>query len=216
MAIDNKVHANITILLSLLLFLILILPACSSTSAPTPTLDVTSTPITTTSPIILVEGRITLFAPDPPPEDVLWQAPTKIESFITWDYENAFLDLDTGELTNNEDADLYYWFSCGSMCFGHTFLINRARVSRIDNNEIAPGYFGCYRELQDVTLNPEGEFTGIYPGEGQFSCIMTNEGNLSQVKVDRVSFGIDGGSMTISFITWEINSQIVEDTTPTP
>ena len=119
------------------------------------------------------------------------------DSIVYWDIIGAFLDLDSGEKKNDERADLYYFYSCGSMCFDNFIEFEDSISRRVGAKE--PGYEDCYQDL----VKYGKDRLGMSGKEGQYTCFFTDEGRISRVRVDENR--TLGGEAEIELVitTWE-------------
>jgi hypothetical protein len=114
----------------------------------------------------------------------------------------ALIDLDTGA-TKSSRSDLEYEVSAGSMIFADLAPINGAWLKPLD--KVEPGYEGCLNVLDDFSNFDHVEFF-----RGQYICVLTNDGHMSQVKVESgMPLGPYVLAVQLSFITWR-------DLVPTP
>jgi len=119
------------------------------------------------------------------------------DSIVYWDIVGAFLDLDSGEKKNNYRAEIYFFYSCGSMCFDNILGFDNSISRRVGTNK--PGYEDCYQEL--VTYGKDR--LGMSVQEGQYTCFITNEGRISRVRVDENRTLGGEAEIELTVTTWE-------------
>lgn len=129
--------------------------------------------------------------------DIPKGTPRPTYSYVDFDQEDSFLDLDTGMQTNNGDADLYYFLSCGSRCYSN-FLFFQDTISVVAGFT-EPGYEGCKYGLFELGKDN----IGIWVREGYFTCLLTNEGRISQIRVNKYHFDQDQAVIELDVITWD-------------
>ena len=109
----------------------------------------------------------------------------------------AFLDLDSGKKHNDTRSEIYYAYSCGSMCWNTGEVIGEALSIRVGIEE--PGYEGCLKAF----LEKGTDRLGLRMAVGHYTCILTSEGRIAQVRVDEIASSGHEGDITVSFTTWE-------------
>ncbi len=109
----------------------------------------------------------------------------------------AFLDLDTGMIIPNLMADLYYFYDCGSMCMNNIHVIESEKSRKIGSEE--PGYLGCF----EVLVEPGGDGIAFSIIEENYSCILTNDGRLSQIYIKEYNSWGENGELVIEVKTWD-------------
>ena len=114
--------------------------------------------------------KVTLLSNHDPSHDVL-----SLEGKIDLDNKLAFFDFDKGERSTTASADIYLFVGCGSDCFNTVIAINDATsVHWFVGTEL--GYAGCRNALQGET-----NIYAVNIREGEYSCLLTNEGNFVQI-----------------------------------
>jgi hypothetical protein len=110
----------------------------------------------------------------------------------------AMLDLDTGKF-DLESADLFFCPSGGSDTFYYYCDVNNSKIrvySVFQLREQEPTFEDCNSVTQPFEYKDDNEPVYI--------CVITNQGNVSRVKVEKFNFVMGAGSSEeISFITWE-------------
>jgi hypothetical protein len=110
----------------------------------------------------------------------------------------AMLDLDTGTF-DLESADLFFCPSGGSDTFYYYCDVNNSKIrvySIFQLKEREPTFEDCSNVTQPFEYKDENEPVYI--------CVITNQGNVSRVKVEKFNSVTGAGSSEeISFITWE-------------
>ena len=119
------------------------------------------------------------------------------DSIVYWDLVDAFLDLDSGEKKNNEKADIYYTYSCGSMCFDIFWLWEDTLSREVGAQNI--GYKGCYQAI----VEEGSQHLIVSTQEANMICFLTNEGRISQVRVDENRTSGGEAEIVITVTTWE-------------
>ena len=121
------------------------------------------------------------------------------ENGVIIENSEAFFDLDKGEITTEEAADLYFWYSCGTICIGHVNVIQGAVALRLAGG--STGFSAC----QEALAIQEPEDLGLHMEEGKTTCIITNEGSLAMVSLVEVILNRAEalGSVEISYTVWD-------------
>ncbi|MCC6300480.1 MAG: hypothetical protein IT314_14395 [Anaerolineales bacterium] len=108
------------------------------------------------------------------------------------------LDLDTGTF-DLESADLFFCPSGGSDTFYYYCNVNNSKIrvySLFQLMEREPTFEDCSNVTQPFEYEDDNEPVYI--------CVVTNQGNVSRVKVEKYNLVMGAGSSEeISFITWE-------------
>ena len=179
------------------------LPAVAATETPGATSSVPKTPIPqTVSDIpkgntIRHAGKIILQYPFPPIEfspATPWA--------IQYENKNAFFDLDSANISNDGDADMYYWITCGSECF-HAINMVHGALSFFELEEYSePGFQGC-QDYIDKKFPESLSFISMIVNS--YSCIITNEGRLAQVKINDMGYEQESNYYWAEFtyVVWE-------------
>lgn len=110
------------------------------------------------------------------------------------DVPEALLDLDTGTVAAGEKSDLEYVESVGSMPFD---LLEPAYGTWMGPaSTVEPGLEGCLRARDKLVNFGSGSiFVGVH------FCLLTNEGHVSQIKVEQLHpLGYE--TLQINFVTW--------------
>lgn len=106
------------------------------------------------------------------------------------------LDLDSGELTDDERGDVFYGFSCGTDCFFSLNFLNEAQgiqVSQSSNifDTCSPGW-------------PAPLSLYLLPPVNDYICVRTNEGRLSILHIEQYGpFVSNLAWVEVSYITYE-------------
>lgn len=113
------------------------------------------------------------------------------------DQKDSYIDLDTGEHVVDENADLSFNDVDGYIGIYSTELLNN--TISIWVGFIEPGYKGCKYGLTNLYT----ENYGLHTKEKYFTCLLTNEGRISQIKVENTQ--VEGNEAEVKFIliTWE-------------
>lgn len=119
------------------------------------------------------------------------------DSFFHWDIVDAFLDLDTGEKYNNEQADLYYFYSCGTMCFDTVHIIE-GTISKWVGSQLL-GFEECALSVLEETTKSQRMGTN----EGDVTCFLTDEGRISRLRVDENRTSGGTAELELTITTWE-------------
>lgn len=136
-------------------------------------------------------------SPSPMVKAVRWSGTVVLStSWLLPNVEDAYFDFDAGHKIFDQKADIYYYVSRGTAYFNLIDVINGAKAKSL--GEIAPGYDGCYHVLGEMseTSGPVAKLDG-------YSCLLTNEGRLVQVRVERVEVLRDKGILVLTYIVWE-------------
>ena len=127
-------------------------------------------PVTTKYPAYVYNQIVTLLSNfDPDLNDV------SVGAEINLNNDFAFFDFDKGEITTAASADIYLYVGCGSDCFNTVIAINGATsILWLEGTEL--GYEGCR-----IALEGEKKAAGVNIVPGEYSCLLTNEGNVVQI-----------------------------------
>ena len=125
--------------------------------------------------------------------------------------QEAQLDLDTGSSGTGSTPDIWFYAGGGSDIFYYLWSLNGAFNVGLD-----PKWFykkslhegePTFDECKDIHNMEDSENSPLY------SCVITNAGHVSRIKVEQYNPYNSIDSMKISFITWDI---LVPTITPTP
>jgi len=85
--------------------------------------------------------------------------------------DTAYLDLDTGEIGDNENCDIYFGMTTGSDTFPFIQSVNGAKIFYLGSEE---------PQLEDCAVQATNfPNSSVNPGLGNYYCVHTNQGNIS-------------------------------------
>jgi len=187
-----KTRRFATPLLGGMIFLIIV-AACSPTSYEEPTSVATIAPSSTVR-----SGRVTLFSNFDPglPVDLT------MKNAVNLEYEQAFFDFDSAQITTDDGSDIYLAVSCGTSCFEIILAINGAMtILRFRDSQREPGFEGCRQALQEE----REAVSGISPVPGDYSCLQTNEGNTVQILAIENEAHSKNAKFVFEYVLWSHN-----------
>lgn len=161
----------------------------------------TPTPVFASSVPIRQSGVAQLYIARPNDEDeyIFFPPSTRPESY---------LDLDDGVFDNIEEGDIQFVgrHGAGRMAVYLAWLrsVNRAGFWEMDSDP--PGFEGCQAMLGlsfDSRTPGDEEFSNT---PGNYYCVLTNEGRLSQIRIDGFDYRrLRNGEawMQVTYVTWD-------------
>lgn len=133
---------------------------------------------------------------EPPPDLIRQQGFVPLFADLAQpDGPDAHLDLDTGEKYDVEESDIKFVISQGTVQVYLLQPVNGATAAAVGETE--PGLEGCRLVLDALSAGniPETRVS-------LYLCVLTNDGRLSQLRVDEIGH-LGPGSLQVSFVTWE-------------
>lgn len=94
---------------------------------------------------------------------------------------NSYLDLDTGSVIDNTDADIALIVSGGTSLFSVLQPINGAKGSLLTGTENI-SLDNCGQHLETLVTNNIPDFS-----PGRYICVLTNQGRLALVEIGKVT-----------------------------
>lgn len=135
-------------------------------------------------------NQITLFSNETPKEVVDFT----IEKQTVLENAQAFFDFDNEKITNTEKADIYLSVGCGTDCFNEIFDINGSQSVEVGSTQ--PSYEKCIKALQ------EQEFPWVAITPGNYSCLITSEGNIVRILTLENKSHSQNAKFTFEYTIW--------------
>jgi hypothetical protein len=115
----------------------------------------------------------------------------------------SYVDLDDGMFQNIEEGDLQFVgdHGSGSMAVYTAWLrpVNEAAMWKMEDG------LPSFKECQAMLRTPPNSSSDMY-GDGDYYCILTNEGRLSQIRIDGFDYSNLRGKeawIQITYVTWD-------------